>query len=546
MKTRYLLLCVLLIAVSAFMAGGNAGLAALAPGQPMNHAPPEIVYVEPNGWMVSVPLPTASVQPLASALTEFTLGFYPSYDTAYRQYVQDWFDAVYPAIVAVLGEPYKSGKVCFRALGDSSYDPTCTAGTIVGLYPDIPLPYDSANAADASWDHVMTHEVIHAHHSNVMPHYWVGNHGYGDWLEEGLTEASTELVAEYARAQNIRTMSSYGYDPTSITLDYDVYSLAGTEFWGGSPVPTRKINSLGTYRLAAGLFWLAATSQTAGDSVGARDWINYDWFRRLNEITYTWKRANPSTDMNLAQFYQFVDQVSPLLIDGQKLGDWMKAQPITSHDNPPGHYLGAFPSMPISPTYLELVAYTLDSDDPANESYYVGQVDGTYAVYDYQNQQVAGDAFSITTGRVFMPSPCPGGDGAYRVEVQADVGGTARAARTAYLCASQTITDAVSGVGLILTNADGSLYSGTAKSASGTFLINVGAGAILQPNEISLMPKTISVGFEPYTQGGMIMRPVTETIQVYLPVVYRNWAPGFDWYNLPVPFSRVMVVSNSD
>jgi hypothetical protein len=533
-------------------------LVALLPYGTAVSAPPSppTIYIEPNGWTLTLSSRISRSED-ASPDTTLTLGFCPDYDAAYHAYIQGWFAAVYPAIVAILGEPYESDHACLCPIGYAGWPPECDR-IIVGAYPNITLPYDPANPTDALWEDSMTHEFIHVHHGSVTPSYCTGSHCYGDWVEEGLTEASTGLVVQYAYAQGIRDMITSSWDPAKGTRRHDVAALAGVEFWGGSPVPARKVEPLESYHLVATLFWMVATSQNnASGEIVAGDWINYDWFRRLNGVIYAWQHAHPHAHMSHDQFYQFVDQLSPLPIDGQTASAWMQAQPITHYGNPAGNYMGAFPARPyvywwsieiepVNPYVIRLAFYTLDTADPANESVYTGEVNGTYAVYDHENNLVDSDSFSTTTGVYDIWNSCSLGDGAYRVEAQADVGGVQHTAHTVYLCAPTDVADAASGVGFILTEPDGTLFDGSATSRSGALSFNAGAGAILQPGDLSLLPLTVGLGFQP-TLDLEPSPPLTSSHTIYLPAVCRDWPPpDVQFYNLPLPFSRVIVAIKPD
>ena len=535
--------------VLALLTGlGSAPVVAVSAAEKTPPAPDAITYREPDGRSLILSMQNGNGG-VSSTSTALTLGFYDSFDPAYRQYVQDWFDAVLPAITAIIGEPYQSGKICFRASGDSSQDGSCK-GTITGPYPDISLPYDPSDPNDAVWDNTTTHEMIHAYHSSVMPSYCVGLSCYGHWVDEGLTEASTWLVVEYALASGLRDMTVPYLTPASYILSYDIKSLAGVEFWGGAPVPANKLNPFDAYGLVAAMFWLAATSQgSAGEDVATEDWIHYDWFRRLNEATFAWKRANPGTEMNLAQFYQFVDQVSPLLMDNQSLSAWMQAQPITHYGNLPGSYLGAFPTSFNNPTFVEILVYTLDSSQPAHESQYYGEVSGTYTVYGPLDDAVITDIFTATNGHGYIYSQdiCGLGAGAYRLVFQATIGGALRTTQTAFLCALQDLTtDPAEGVGLILMDGDGTLFNGTITSGNSEVLYNATGGAIVQPEDLSTLPMMVGVGFHPAAAFNLYNpQAMLDVFIFYLPIIqcHRPAPPDDGFYNLPLPFSRIVIAA---
>jgi hypothetical protein len=296
---------------------------------------------------------------------------------------------------------------------------------------------------------------------------------------------------------------------------------------------------------------VAATSQgSAGGEAAAEDWIDYDWFRRLNAVAYAWQRAHSGTEMTLDQFYQFVDQVSPLLMDNQALSVWMQAQPITHYGNPPGTYIGAFPTTVTNPSFVEIVVYTLDAGNPPQESMHVGQVDGSYTAYNYRGETLTSGDFQATNGHglIYTQDLCSAGGGAYRVVLQANIESTLRTAQTAFLCASQDLTtDPDAGVGLILMDPDGTLFNGTITSGNSAVIYNAGGGAVVQPNDVSTLPMTIGLGFHPSSATSALLaaRPVTASLTLYLPVILRDWPPPADdwYYNLPLPFSRVIVAT---
>ncbi len=131
------------------------------------------------------------------------------------------------------------------------------------------------------------------------------------------------------------------------------------------------------------------------------------------------------------------------------------------------------------------------------------------------------------------------------MEFQADIEGASHTASTAFLCTDLDITDAASGVGLVLMDADGTLFDGTATSNSGTLPFNTGGGAVLMPSDVSTLPKTIGMSFHPSSVAGHLFatRPMTDTFAINLPIILNGWPlPPDDWfYNLPLPYSRVIV-----
>ncbi len=500
-------------------------------------------------WIAILAGGSLSPAPAVAQANELSIGFYAAYDAAYRPYVEAWFAAAYPGIVAVLGEPFGSRRICFRPKGDASSDPSCSA-TITSSYPQITLPYSPANPTDPTWDNDSLTEMIYAHHGFVYPLYSVGTTSYGDWLEVGLAEASTWLVAEYIQASGGRNMIDHPNEAADFVRDYEIGSLAGAAYWGGSPVPMFKVNPLHAHGMAGALFWLAATSQQpAAGPVNSGDWLNYDWFRRLNAVAYAWKSAHPSANMSSDQFYALVDQVSPQTFDGQKLSDWIKAQPITRSGNPPGYYMGAFPDSYTEPNMVEVNIYTLDSSNPAVENYYGSNVEVAYTAYNYRNELVPWEPGSFTayfgTAWVRVSGLCShsGGGGAIRMEFQATVEGRLLTTRTAFLCTSLSFNSAAAGVGLLLMNPDGTLFNGTATSTGGIVTYNPGGGAVLAPYNTGTLPKTIGVGFKANPVAALDLRSWQADSFIYLPLVLRiDTPPPDDWfYSLPLPYTRVIV-----
>jgi hypothetical protein len=175
-----------------------------------------------------------------------------------RQYVQDLFSDVYPEIVKIYGPPntatstleislyhatdvsnhmYIAGSVPQAKVVLKTVFASLLAGTAVdaasivdAITPpclaltDIPVhsifiadvPSLAASADNRKFDHAFTHELIHAFHDRLD---LVGWHAHL-WIEEGMTEAATELVAVSLQRQGKRNLVVNGLDRSSLNLNY--------------------------------------------------------------------------------------------------------------------------------------------------------------------------------------------------------------------------------------------------------------------------------------------------------------------------------------
>jgi hypothetical protein len=278
-----------------------------------------------------------------------------------RLYVIDLFNTVYPEIVRFYGEPsanqtvkihhlvgkdssmYLSHKV--DVFGDIDLLGPILGGLVDGILatleficglalgeiPDhilflslVPPDPDSAKA-DAHFDKHFTHEIIHSWHDaqKLIGWYTVS------WVEEGMTEAAAELVAEELHKRGGRDLreDGVGNAPWQNLKRYDMWSsnssslggmslfagLGGSE--GGRVIPSSTIR----YGAAAAL-WLILTSALSSES------YSNNFLRMFNHELYR-------QDVRDAESEGFRDALKTIAgdarIDGLPVLEWLRKQPIT-------------------------------------------------------------------------------------------------------------------------------------------------------------------------------------------------------------------------
>ena len=243
------------------------------------------------------------------------------YPAVERHTVIDLFNTIYPEIVAVYGEPLGGVDVkVYGVPGDASMYLSHKSGTpakvltaIVAASLGLPaislcaalteIPDQSLFLAripgDDGFEHHFTHEIIHTFHDPMDFLGWYDR----SWIEEGMTEATAELVALRLLRPGGRDVQGTGINgsPADNLKHYDAWSypfngawrgnhpgfsvLGGIQFFfGGIAIPplgdekfaNKVIDPQVRYAAAAAL-WLMLTQRFSTDP------LRPDFLRRLNE-----------------------------------------------------------------------------------------------------------------------------------------------------------------------------------------------------------------------------------------------------------------------
>lgn len=258
-------------------------------------------YATPTTRKINIQFADSPVQ--ICNRVDLGIGIIPNDTTlgqAQRNYIRHLFEQVYPEIVAVYGEPLLSHPdgltvTIYYRKGDSSMYLSHKTGidgslingligaflfplTVLDINPcsdpldvpdhaiflsDLPKIDDllAQDPRDIHFDHLFTHELIHVFHDRMDFLGWYTH----SWVEEGMTEAATELVAErllrgggpYARDLIEGGINHNAFDNLK---HYDMWNYPYNGAWGGDS-PSR--NAL------PALQWFYAGFSTTGATPGS-------------------------------------------------------------------------------------------------------------------------------------------------------------------------------------------------------------------------------------------------------------------------------------
>jgi hypothetical protein len=311
-----------------------------------------------------------------------------------RKYVETLLDTIYPEIVKIYGEPlapnsngivtvtvyYVPGAGASMYLTHKSSIEIRVLAALVGSAIGVPVPATLCAALadipdhalflsevpdlglkpnDRGFDHLFTHEIIHAFHDRMDYMKWFTY----SWVEEGMTEAAAELVADalvQAGGRDFRDASRHN-DPrfpinnSSRPWDnlkhYDVWSYPFNGAWQGDP----GFSILGGLRLFFGGFslgggggvglhkvidpdvrygaaadlWLLLAKALSPDPAN----LGTDFLKRLNaqlaadRVTELPGNGNGEGFLAVKKIGELIEKVAPgAMIEGLSVHDWLFAQ----------------------------------------------------------------------------------------------------------------------------------------------------------------------------------------------------------------------------
>ncbi len=305
-----------------------------------------------------------------------------AYPEADREYVVKLFDEVYDEIVKVYGEPLiehtdgvtlsifyvsdSGSSMYFNHKGDLdgsifglilnltlvglATNPAC-GPEILGAIPDHTL-FLSKRPGEDGFDHHFTHELIHVFHDSM---------DYLDWyahsrIEEGMTEAAAELVAEQMFRAGKRDIRGSGLNgaPWDNLKHYDMWNyplngawggnytgfsaLHGPQFfWGGGtlfPTGYPDTNFVNPSVIPTDLRYAAAASLwiilCQALSV---DPANPDFFQRFNRELF----FADVTSASSPKFFKVLEKVADgAMVEGEDVKTWMLGQGLFKTKPPSG------------------------------------------------------------------------------------------------------------------------------------------------------------------------------------------------------------------
>jgi hypothetical protein len=261
----------------------------------------------------------------------------PAADCAY---IQALFQVVYPELIRFYGRPQNTITV---TVADRDF--CCwynRQSKTIELNTPLNIPSGQTNPY---FDATFTHELAHAFHDTIQLAEPRPEGGFrGGWIEEGMAEAATQLVAQSLRGRRPLHFRLWDY-----LKHYDVYAQLGAELlmlW----CPLCVHPSLPTYESSAGLFLLLTYALSSSGQL--------DFLARLNHQLYQ-EAAQGGLVFSEARFLEAVRAAAAgRRIEGLDPGEWIRRQPIAG-DGPfvRGPHLGLRPSDPEDLKSLEVFAF---------------------------------------------------------------------------------------------------------------------------------------------------------------------------------------------
>ena len=447
-----------------------------------------------------------------------SIAFDGSFPVQWQNYAQTLFDVVYPQIRGIYGYPSNTITITVRynaTAGGWSYYVPRTNSIDIGILPNVNPP----NTNDPIWDNTFTHELIHGFHDAL----WLS----ASWNEEGMTEATTEIVAE--NILGTRNITVSGYRPANILRRYDECSYLGKDVVGGTTYSGnigRGDRAYIFYSLAASMFWIL-TTELSTDPTNP-----YDFLRRLNTRLYTIGASNPNIDD--AAFKAAVNYVAgSTLVEGSSPDIWISNQPISYVQGSAGPQLGVYSWEPENPYYLRAFVFSrvVNQTNPWNtRENPIPGVSVTIQVFDWSGFQVLPSLIGLTdssgdTGWLPLSSyPLP--FGAYRIVATATGGG---------LSSPLTSVTYARGTGTLwsISGADTSVYGVVIDSSGRPVLIPVfvttgGTLLILQNGAFAVQPSSTATRSEFTLTDGLLITKIVAKPNPYTRVVW--FSIGFDFY----------------
>jgi len=390
-----------------------------------------------------------------------TITFDPSFPSDRRSYVTELFNTIYPEIVDVYGNPSNVITVIIK------YDPTIypwnyyDPGANTLAMSDLP----PTTGINPGFDNIFTHEMIHAFHDAI---YIIPENS---WAEEGMAEATTEIVAMSLRDKGIRDIV---YRDMIINLKYyDVWSYAGLDFLGGTEYFFNKIEADLSYRSAAAMFLILSNQLSIDPSKP------YEFLGRLNDglyergLTY----VPDSTFKNVVR-----DVAGGSLVEGTYADDWLGSQPITHATGKLDSFIGIFPIRPENPGKVRVYAFERYLGEYGRVEDPIPNVQINVKIKDHTSTVV--EEFSIITNNQGIGeqsiSSFPLPMGGYEIYTSATIDGIAKSSRSFALSQGQdlTISDKDENIYGVTLNMEGSPISSDLDVTGGT-LVNMDNGGFI-------------------------------------------------------------------
>ncbi len=280
--------------------GGNVGLAEVE------------IYGLPKNWTPTTVTTAPAVIPTAvipANQLQFTYDANIPADS--QAYLTTLTNKLRPVMTEVLGPPLTGQTLLIRldpSYGSFTYAAGLSTLTISRLPNASWPPTDPAN-----WDFNsnLTHELAHAYQSG---------YGFGApaWFREGFAQSATELIKQVFNERNTPMLQNATIDEGQAIRTYDSLAAMGPEMmeaaWNGN-------SRIIPYTNASGFWWLLILSQSSPRLNGT--YAELDWLRRVETGLYQF-----APDNSYAARRNFLASVSPNLIDGQPVSQWLMRQSI--------------------------------------------------------------------------------------------------------------------------------------------------------------------------------------------------------------------------
>lgn len=300
--------------------------------------------------------PTCKFTAAGLALAEPQLGggsislvFDSSFPPSNVTYARILFGQVYPRMVSLYGSPSNTIGVTVTYRPDlfptnfyystGSLGPNSSPTIIMSFVPVL----GRGQTNDKSWDHIFAHELAHAFHDGVDI--------FSSWIEEGMAETITDLVARQLVSEAVRDIFPLGH---VILKRYDSWNRLGGDVLAGVTSVGQKIPALiNTFEFAASGLFMILTTELSVNSTNP-----YDLLARINRDLYAVASASRDTSFTDARFIQSVTRVAgQSRVEGQAPSSWIGEQAITKRQGAFGPQLGAYFADPEVPSRITIFAF---------------------------------------------------------------------------------------------------------------------------------------------------------------------------------------------
>jgi len=271
------------------------------------------------------------------------LVFENSFPYSNRSYVEELFRQVYPTILPFYGPPSSvvTVAIAYKGGGDWNwYFPSNATGMGKILMSSLPLLL--AGDTNQTWDNLFVHELIHAFHDTISIK--------SSWIEEGMTEAATALVADYLQSSGVRNLQLRTI-AENIRM-YDCLGYMGADVLGGTTWSGSKTMPFDTlYRAAPALFLILASRL---------DWnlTRTRFLLKLNEALYEESDRTGSRVIDDSTFLVVLREVvGHIQMEGQDVIEWVRQQPVALTNGTSGPHIGMYVLSPDAPWQLVVLAF---------------------------------------------------------------------------------------------------------------------------------------------------------------------------------------------